>query len=231
MVNPTERIRIIGLDFRLMHLFLIAGAGFLLFSALGIDDDGDFVRSTYNMFYLHRNFGLIWGFGIILYGLYAIARRRKTHILESIKRPIGEQVLEGFSVIGKYFFGRRISERVRTKMGRHNVMASYAFVMMGFALLLLATGGIGMIMSQQENGPYEFYLVIHVAGAALLGLFVLAHLFAVINRSNWPLLTAVFSTGRVKRSWALKAMPGYFKRTEKVRKESQQIIDVAADNQ
>lgn len=207
MNSDQDKLKLIGLDFRLLHIILIMGSGFLLYSALSMDDDGEAVHSVYNMFILHRYIGLLWGLIITIYAIYAISRKKQLHILEPISNPLNDQIKEGFSVIGKYFFGRHISEKVRKKMGRHNVMASYAFVMMTFGLFLLAVGGIGMISFQTDSGLYELCLGIHLAGAGLLALFVLAHLFAVINRSNWPLLGAVFTTGRVGKSWARQTMP------------------------
>lgn len=132
------------------------------------------------------------------------------HILHPIGKPLKEQIPEGFSVVGKYFFGRKISDKIRSGMGRHNVMASYAFVVMSFGIVMLAAGGVGMILSHPDTGLYEVYLGLHIAGAGFLALFVFAHLFAVVNRSNWPLLAAVFSTGKVKKSWVERHMPAYF---------------------
>ncbi len=210
MSGTRERISVIGLDFRFMHLILILGSAFLLYSALGADDDGDGIISTgLNLYYLHRYVGLVWGALIILYGIYALIRRRKVRILEPIGRPILEQIREGFSVVGKYFLNIRISDRVRSKMGRHNVMASYAFVMLIFGFLLLAIGGLGMIYLPGGGEENDFWLGIHIAGAGLLVLFVLAHGFAVMNRVNWPLIPAVFFNGKVSREWAEKSMPRY----------------------
>lgn len=210
MTVTPSKIKLIGLDFRLMHPILIVGSAFLLYSALTMDDDGEILRGGYSMFILHRYLGLLWGFLILLYAVYAIFKKKHVHILQPITRPFKEQILEGFSVTAKYFFGRRISDRVRSGMNRHNVMASYAFVGLVFGLFLLAAGGIGMMSSTSDSGFYEIYLAVHVAGAGILLLFVLAHIFAVFNRSNWPLLKAVFTTGKVKESWAMLSMPGYF---------------------
>ncbi len=214
MPAARERISIIGLDFRFMHIILILGAAFLLYSALGLDDEERFVSSGLNLYYLHRYVGLIWGAIIIFYGLYALARRR-VRILEPIGRPIVDQIREGFSVVGKYFLNIRISDRVRSGMGRHNVMASYAFVMLIFAFLLLGIGGLGLIYLPGGGEENDFWLGIHLAGAGLLALFVLAHVFAVLNRVNWPLVAAVFSTGKVRREWAEKSMPRYTAEADK----------------
>lgn len=209
MSGTRERISIIGLDFRFMHIVLILGAAFLLYSGLGADDDNHFVSSGLNLYYLHRYFGLLWGMMIIFYGLYAVIRRRRVRILEPIGRPLMDQMREGFSVVGKYFLNIRISERVRSKMGRHNVMASYAFLMLIFAFLLLGIGALGLIYFPGGGDENDLWLGIHLAGAGLLVLFVLAHGFAVFNRTNWPLIPAVFLNGKVKREWAEKSMPNY----------------------
>ena len=208
MSGNRDRISVIGLDFRFMHIILILGSAFLLYSALGADDESGFVGSGLNLFYLHRYVGLLWGFLILIYGFYAIIRRRKVRILEPLGKPILDQIREGFSVVGKYFLNIRISDGVRSKMGRHNVMASYAFVMLLFGFLLMGVGGLGLILipAGEEN---DFWLGMHIAGAGLLVLFVLAHGFAVLNRVNWPLIPAVFFHGKVKKEWAEKSMPGY----------------------
>ncbi len=192
-----------------MHIMLILGAAFLLYSALGADDDERFVSSGLNLYYLHRYVGLLWGTLIIVYGVYTLIRRRRVRILEPIGRPIIEQIREGFSVIGKYFLNIRISDQVRSRMGRHNVMASYAFVMLLFAFLLLGVGGLGLVYFPGGGDENDLWLGMHLAGAGLLALFVLAHGFAVLNRVNWPLIPAVFFNGKVRREWAEKSMPGY----------------------
>lgn len=209
MKTPGEKIVLIGRDFRLFHVVLILGSGFLLYSALGLDDDRRLVNGAFNMFYLHRYFGLIWGGLIATYAAYVLLSRKRLRILHPLNKSIIEQTKEGLSVIGRYFFNRKISRGVRQGMGRHNILASYAFVMMVFGLVFLAAGGIGIILSPSESGFYEIFLGIHVLGAGLLALFVLAHLFAVLNKANRPLVLAVFSHGQVRRSWAEHSMPQY----------------------
>lgn len=210
MESSGSRLNLIPRDFRLVHMMLIAGSGFLLYSALGIDDDHRVINGIANMFYLHRYVGLLWGAAVASYGVYALLRRRRTGILEPLSRPVAEQVREGFSVIGRYAFNRRISERVRSGMGRHNIMASYAFLGMLCGFLLLGIGGVGLILVTSDSGIYSIFLGIHILGAGFLSLFVLAHLFAVFNKANRPLLFAVFSHGRVPKDWAEESMPGYF---------------------
>lgn len=200
-----------------MHIMLILGAAFLLYSALGADDDERFVSRGLNLYYLHRYVGLLWGSLIICYGIYTVIRRRRVRILEPIGRPIMDQIREGFSVVGKYLLNIRISEQVRSKMGRHNVMASYAFVMLLFAFFLLGIGGLGLVYFPGGGDENDLWLGIHLAGAGLLVLFVLAHGFAVLNRVNWPLIPAVFFSGRVRREWAEKSMPGYLAEADKNR--------------
>lgn len=214
MVSKRTRISVIGLDFRIVHFILMLGSAFLLYSALGLDEDEGGFSTGLNMYYLHRNIGLLWGAVLVIYALYVVTVKRRARILEPIGRPIGEQIREGFSVVLKYFFHIRMSERVRTKMGRHNVMASYAFVFLILGLFLLAAGGLGMVLSP-ANMENEFFLAIHVGGAALLALFVVAHGFAVLNKSNRPLIRAVMFDGTVKKEWVDFSMPVYSKELER----------------
>lgn len=207
MANYGERTVLIGRSFRAFHVFLILGSGLLLLSALGSDDGREVITGSINMFLLHRYAGLAWGAIVLIYGLISILRRKRLEILEPLRRPIMEQIVEAFSVIGRYFFGRRISDRVRRKMGRHNVLAAYAFVLMATGIVFLGIGGIGLIATQHDTISYEIYLGIHVLGAGMLILFVLAHVFAVINRENRPLLKAVFTDGKVRSHWAAEQMP------------------------
>lgn len=209
MKDSANRLTLIRKDFRLFHIFLITGAGFLLYSALGIDDDRRVINGVANMFYLHRYIGLIWGVAITVYAIYALARHRKIRVLEPLSKPFMDQVREGFSIIGRYFFGRTISQRVKSGIGRHNILASYAFVIMLVGFIFLGTGGFGMIFAAPVNGAYELFLGIHVLGAGLLTLFVLAHLFAVLNKANRPLIIAVFFHGKVTSKWAEESMPNY----------------------
>ncbi len=209
MYRYNDRVTLISAGFRIFHILLILGSGFLLYSALGLDDDGGEVGSALNMFALHRYVGLLWGFIIVSYAAYAILRNRKIGIIEPLEKPIGIQVREAFSIVGRYFFGRSISARVRKNMGRHNIMASYAFLMLVAGLILLGIGGIGLIVFGMESQAGEVYLVAHILGAGMLAFFVIAHLFAVINRENRPLLSAVFTNGKVKREWMEQSMPRY----------------------
>lgn len=209
MAGTGIRVTVIRWQFRIFHVFLILGSAFLLYSALGADDDTRIISSAWNLFLLHRYIGLLWGALILIYSIYSVARRRSFGILEPLKKPVIEQITESFSIIGRYFFGRRISENVRRKMGRHNVLASYAFILLVLGLLALGFGGMGLIISPHETGLYEVYLGIHVLGAGMLALFVLAHGFAVINRANRPLLRAVFSDGKVGKDWMDEAMPSH----------------------
>lgn len=209
MGKSGVRLRVIGMDFRIFHILMIIGSGFLLYSALGIDDDERFVTGTMNMFFIHRYIGLIWGLLILAYAAYAMMKRHKTKILEPLSRPLSEQFREGVSIIGRYFFNRKVSDNVKRKMGRHNVLASYAFVMMVFGFILLGIGGIGMIISPEDSVPYEVLLGIHLIGVGFLSLFILAHFFAVINKANRPLIPAVFFHGKVSKEWAEESMPHY----------------------
>lgn len=209
MSRTTDRISVIGLDFRIMHIFLILGLGLLLFTALGIGDDGRSLSQGLNFFLLHQYIGIAWGILIVFYAFYSLFRRRRVRILEPLSRPIGEQVREGFSVVGKYFLNIPVSNTVKSGMGRHNVMASYAFVMLLTGIVLLGAGGIGMILVNRGNFEDSFFLGVHLAGVGLIALFVLAHLFAILNRSNWPLIPAVFLHGKVRREWAEESMPAY----------------------
>lgn len=211
MVSLGNRITVIGRDFRVFHIFLILGSAFLLYSALGADDGGEgaIISSAGNLFLLHRYIGLLWGFMILAYVLVRTSRRNSVHILEPLRKPVMMQIRESFSIIGRYFFGIRISEGVRSGMGRHNILAAYAFLMLAFGILFLCVGGLALILLPPEGPGYEVYLGIHVLGAGLLSLFVLAHGFAVINRENRPLLKAVFSDGKVDKDWAEDSMPAH----------------------
>lgn len=202
------RVVVIGRSFRIFHFLLFLGLFFLAYTALFLDDDGDSESRLVSMLYFHKYVGLAWGAMIILYSLITLLRKRPT-ILEPLGRPILEQIREGFSVIGRYFFGRPHSELVRSKMGRHNVMASYAFLMLVVGILLLGIGGVGLVMSPHSGDSLDFLLGIHIAGAGLIALFVLAHFFAVMNGENRPLLRAVFTSGKVDREWLSKSMPKY----------------------
>lgn len=205
------RIPVISFDFRIIHFILMIGSALLLFSALGLDDDEGPVSAGLNMYLLHRNFGLIWGAILVTYGVFVVIKKRRVKILEPLGRPLGEQIREGFSVILKYFFHIRVSEKIQAKMGRHNVMASYAFLMLILGLFLLGIGGVGLSLATPGNSENEVLLAIHLGGVGLLALFVLAHGFAVINRSNWPLIRAVLFDGKVRKDWAEYSMPTYTK--------------------
>lgn len=209
MYKNSEKVTLIGVSFRIFHVILVLGSAFLLYSALGLDDDEVMVEGAMNMFYLHRNVGLVWGGVILIYALYAVLRKRKIGILEPLGKSVGTQVREAFSIIGRYFFGQRIPEKVRVSMGRHNILASYAFLFLVLGLLLLGAGGLGLIFYGEDSAFGDLFLGAHILGAGILAFFVLAHFFAVINKENRPLLFAVFTNGRVKKEWVERSMPKY----------------------
>lgn len=210
MYKNSEKITLIKASFRIVHIIMVLGSAFLLYSALGLDDDGRVVSGALDMFSLHRNIGLIWGVILLAYGFYAVLRKRRIGILEPLGKPFGIQVREGFSIIGRYFLGQSIPARVRTSMGRHNILASYAFLFLLLGLFFLGTGGLGLILYGEDSAYSDLFLGAHILGAGMLSLFVLAHFFAVINRENRPLLLAVFTNGRVKKEWVERSMPRYY---------------------
>lgn len=207
MYRFNDRVTLISAGFRIFHILLIIGSGFLLYSALGLDDEGG--GGSLNMFLLHREIGLLWGFVIIAYAGYAVLKRRKIRIIEPLDKPVTVQIKEAFSIIGRYFFGRGIPGRVRKNMGRHNILASYAFLLLVAGLILLGVGGLGLIITGADAEGSNMFLIAHILGAGMLALFVLSHLFAVINRENRPLLSAVFTNGKVRREWVEEAMPSF----------------------
>lgn len=209
MDGNSRNIKLIRWDFRLIHIALLAGSAFLLYSALGLDDGRRALQGTLDMFILHRYVGLAWGILISAYGLFIVMRRRRLAILEPLRKPVHEQISEGISVVGRYLLNSRISDRTRSRMGRHNVMASYAFLVMLLGLVLLGVGGLGLILLAPDTFIYEIFLGTHILGAGFLSLFVVAHLFAVVNRHNRPLLRAVFTDGKVNASWVDETMPKY----------------------
>ncbi len=206
--SSGNSILVVRWHFRIIHVIMLLGSAFLAYSALGLDDDGRAINGALSMFFLHRYVGLAWGALLVLYGITRMAGRRVT-LLDPLRKPIGEQVREGLSVVGRYFFGISISQRVRSKMGRHNVLAAYAFLGLVFGLLLLGVGGLGLVLLPGETGLSEVFIGIHILGAGLLVLFVLAHIFAVINKENLPLLKAAFGNGRISRDYLESHMPAF----------------------
>lgn len=208
MDGRSLRITVIKLKFRIFHIVLMIGSAYLLYSGLGADDHGGvFSMVPMNLYMLHRYVGIAWGIVVAAYAYAATRKSMRIRILDPIRKPMGQQIAEGLSVVGKYLLGRNMPEHVRRGMGRHNVMASYAFLLMAGGIILLGVSGLFLLTMSRGNIIYEAFLALHVLGTGMLALFVLMHLGAVFNRHNRPLLKAVFSDGKVNREWAEHTMP------------------------
>jgi hypothetical protein len=185
---PSGKTKLMSLDFRIVHILAIFSLGALTLT--GISEHG------FSLLPFHVYFGTACGVVLAVYSFIVFARRR-VRLFDSIKRPLNSQVKEGFAVVSKYLFGASLPSDVKAQMGRYNILASYASLVLALSFIPLTIGGVAMVFLQRGTFVYEEMKALHLLGVGLIALFFLVHFFAVINSENRPLLKAMFGYGQV----------------------------------
>lgn len=191
--SVSERIKLMNLDYRIVHFLMVVSLFALL--ATGPSDEG-----RGNMTF-HVDFGFVWGGALVAYAAYLVARHR-VRLFDALKSPISSQMRDGFAVVRRYTLGTPYPDDVKKRSGRYNVLATYASLVLVLSFIPLTVGGVGMVFLQRGSSLYELMKILHVGGVGLIALFFLAHFFAVIHADNRPLLRAMFTNGRVPADWA-----------------------------
>ena len=194
--NPvTEKVRLMSLDYRIAHFLIIISIFALLVT--GPSER----RGASSAF--HIEFGLLWGVALIAYSLYLLVRHR-VEMFNALKNPITSQVRDGFAILRHYTLGTPFPSETEQRMGRYNVLATYASLVLVLSFIPLTVGGVWMIFLERGTAMYETMKLLHLMGVGLIAAFFLVHLFAVIQAEHRPLLKAVFTTGKVSLEWARK---------------------------
>ena len=192
-----------SLDYREVHFLAIISIGALL--ATGSSEHG------FSLLTFHIDFGLLCGTVVAVYSLIVLAKHR-VRLFDLFRNSIKSQVKESFAVLGKYLLGTPYPVEVKSRMGRYNVLASYASLILALSFAPLTIGGVAMIFLQRGTLLYEEMKILHVFGVGLIALFFLAHIFTVFNPENRPLLRAMFSSGRVQLEWAKEHLAKYIRK-------------------
>jgi hypothetical protein len=103
---------------------------------------------------VHIAFGLSWGVVLVAYGANLL-RVHAVRLFDGLWKPISDQLNEAGAVLQNYILGRNLPVNVRRGMARHNVLASYASVLMVASFAQLAISGILMVLQSPGSQPYQ----------------------------------------------------------------------------
>lgn len=234
-MEEEKKIEIISADERLVHMlnlvfftllvltglpllsielfgWIVYPIGVPLATFLGLDPDtGAITAGVQAARAIHRFIGPLWGALLIIYGIYLVVARKIT-VFNALRKPIRLQIREAIAVMNRYVFGKPLPKDVEENMDRHNVLVSYAAIMLVIAVILLGGSGAAMIYLDLTPDQYRLMLLAHDIGFYLSILFVLAHVFASTHPANIPLLKAMFADGMVPLKWAEEHMPLYMRK-------------------
>ena len=163
---------------------------------------------------LHRFFGMIWGISFIIYGVYLLAFR-KVRLFDALKHPLSQQMREARALFEMYVFGKPIPEDVAKNLERHNVLVAYMSLILIIGLVFLSISGVLMVYREFLDitaAEYRVLLLLHDIGFYLVLLFLYVHLYASFHPANRPLLTAMFSDGKVALEWVKEHMAGWYQK-------------------
>ena len=158
----------------------------------------------------HRIVGITWGAFLVIYAVYYLAFNRRWDVLRALAKGLGEQAREAAALARHYLTGAPLPPDVRARLGRHNVLVGYLFILLVVSVVLLSVSGVALVYREQLGLTLEqarLMYLLHDIGFALALVFVLLHLYATLHPANRPLLRAVFFHGRVPEGWAREHMP------------------------
>jgi formate dehydrogenase subunit gamma len=198
--SKAPQVKLMSVDYRLVHITAIFSLGALLLT--GSSEHG------FSLLTFHIDFGILCLAILGAYSIFLVAKHR-VRLFDALRNPISAQIKEGYAVVGKYLAGTPYPMDVKLRLGRYNILASYASLLLAISFIPLTVGGIAMIFLQRGTFIYEEMKALHLLGVGLIALFFLIHIFAVFNPENRPLLKAMFSNGRVRIDWAKDHLASY----------------------
>lgn len=160
----------------------------------------------------HRIVGFAWGAFLVIYGLYYVLFDRKFHIFKALMKGLRDQFREAAALVRHYIFGQPIPEDVSSKMGRHNVLVGWLFILLLVSVALLSISGVALVYREKLGltlSDVRLMYALHDLGFVLSLVFLFLHVYASLHPSNRPLLRAMFfhtSEGEVPEDWARKHM-------------------------
>ncbi len=198
--DSTSQLRLMSLDYRLIHAATIVSIGALLLT-------GSRERGL-SLLQFHIDFGLL---SVAVLGVYSLIMllKHRVWLFDALREPVSSQIREGLAIARKYSLGTPYPPEVQSRMGRHNILATYASLVLVLSFIPLMGGGIAMVFLQRGTTVFELARFLHLMGVGLIGLFFLVHVLAVFHPENWPLLKAMFSSGRVPIEWAREHLAGW----------------------
>jgi formate dehydrogenase subunit gamma len=209
MANP-DKIKIMGREYRIIHLLNIFAGFALLFTGLG-SSPGLFHTFLPFSALFHTYLGLTSVLVIATYGAILIGINR-VRLFDGFRKKVSEQFEEAKAIVRNYTIGASLPTDVRKGMARHNVLASYASVLLIIGFGELALSGLLLIFLNSGSELYKTMLLVHNTGVYLTAAFFFLHLFAVLKGENRPLLSAVFTNGKVSLNWAKDHMEKFLEK-------------------
>ncbi|HIQ29373.1 MAG TPA: cytochrome b/b6 domain-containing protein [Candidatus Caldiarchaeum subterraneum] len=241
-----ERIEVISSSYRFTHtlnLFLytmLIITGLMLFSidltawlaysvgsplATGIPTTEPIAQGVQWARAWHRFLGHVWGALIIIYPLYLVITRRLTTFIP-LKKGLRKQIREAVAVSKYYLLGKPLPEDIANNMDRHNILVAHTAILLVVSSILLSVSGLAMVYRDAiglDLEGFRLMLLLHDVGFGMGVLYVLLHIFAVLDPMNRPLLLAMFGDGRVSLRWARNHMPKFVEKFLKKKEEEERI--------
>ena len=226
-----RKVKLMDLGYRVAHLLNLIFFGSLIVSGLmlflsdltswfalaigqplstlqGVEADPVVVGTQWARTW-HRVVGFTWGAFLIIYGLYYVVFNRRFDVLKAIAKGIGDQFREAAALIRHYATGQPIPEDVKAKMGRHNVLVGWLFIVLLISAVLLSVSGLALVYKEELGltlSEVRLMYALHDLGFVLSLVFLFLHVYATLHPTNRPLLRAAFFDGEVPEDWAREHM-------------------------
>jgi formate dehydrogenase subunit gamma len=212
----SGKVKIMGREYRIIHLLNIFAGFALLFTGIGSSPGilNTFFHTYFgitSVAFFHNYLGLATIVVIACYGAYLISVNR-VRLFDGFRKKASNQLEEAKAILRNYANGTPLPTDVRKGMARHNVLASYASVLLTIGFGELVLSGISLIFLNSGSELYKTMLLVHNTGIYLTAAFFFLHLFAVLKGENRPLLRAVFTNGEVSLNWAKDHMPKFLEK-------------------
>lgn len=191
---------------RITHWLLVISIGILIFSGLPVFDYNHFswlvwVFGGKDMRALvHRGAGVVLAIAVaihVVYGAYRILKAIFNH--EKIEVMFTLKDLKDFMKIIKHWFGL---SKEYPELGFHH--PGEKGVYFAVALGIILTGPTGILLWFRWIAPEYLNLLtfLHELGFMIISIVITGHFILAITPTNWPILKAMFTDGKVSEKWA-----------------------------
>jgi formate dehydrogenase subunit gamma len=201
-----------GID-RLTHWLLFIGVTTAIITGLPIFEESlfGFLLPLRQVplpppFTIHFIGALLMIAAVLIHVVYRAASGRSSEIW------FGSKDIKDFGLITRHWFGLT---KNYPRLGPHHPGQKAIYWLVAVVGLLL-TGGSGLIMKFRPDFAETWIttaILVHDIGFILMLTLLVGHFILAITRTNWPVLKAMFVTGKVSVSWARHHHPEWVEKT------------------